>query len=235
MRPTYPKATVIPCPSAVACTTKTGLSVFPGRRYLSSVSIKQQTSALELHDAVVAKPRRFTYDQLVTELPETNRPGELWDGELVLSPGPSCRHQTISHRFHRFLDDWVTAQELGEVFGAPLDMVLAPHQVVQPDVMFVHRDRRHIIQRTLEGPADLVAEVLSLGGRTRDRIEKRDLYEQYAVREYWLIDPEAQTVEVLCLEAGRYQLAHRWRPGETAESRLLPGFHLEVDRLIGKS
>ena len=198
------------------------------------MSVKQQTSALELHDAVVAEPRRFTYDQLVAELPETNRPCELWDGELIMSPGPSCRHQTISHRFHRLLEDWVTAQELGEVFGAPLDMVLAPHQVVQPDVMFIHRDRRHIIQRTLEGPADLVAEVLSLGGRTRDRIEKRDLYEQYGVREYWIIDPEAQTVEVLCLEAGRYQLAHRWRPGETAESRLLTGFHVEVDRLFGE-
>jgi Uma2 family endonuclease len=94
--------------------------------------------------------------------------------------------------------------------------------------------RLDIIQRVLRGPADLVAEVISLGGRTRDRIEKRDLYEQYGVQEYWIIDPEAQTVEVLFLEAGRYQLAQRRRPGETAESRLLPGFQLGVDRLLGK-
>jgi Uma2 family endonuclease len=196
------------------------------------VSIEPQTSALELHDAVVAGPRRFTYDQLVAELPETNRSCELWDGELIMSPGPSCRHQTISHRFHRFLEDWVTAQESGEVFGAPLDMVLAPHQVVQPDVMFIHRDRRHIIQRALEGPADLVAEVLSLGGRTRDRIEKRDLYEQYGVREYWIIDPEARTVEVLFLEPTGYRLVGIARGSETARSTLLDGFHVQLDDLF---
>jgi Uma2 family endonuclease len=198
------------------------------------VSIEPQTSALELHDAVVAGPRRFTYDQLVAELPETNRSCELWDGELIMSPGPSCRHQTISHRFHRFLEDWVTAQESGEVFGAPLDMVLAPHQVVQPDVMFIHRDRRHIIQRALEGPADLVAEVLSLGGRTRDRIEKRDLYEQYGVREYWIIDPEARTVEVLFLEPTGYRLVGIARGSETARSTLLDGFHVKLDELFAQ-
>jgi len=194
--------------------------------------MKQQKSALELHDAVVAEPRRVTYEQLLAELPETNRPCELWDGELTMSPGPSCRHQTISHRFHRLLEDWVSAQELGEVFGAPLDMVLAPHQVVQPDVMFIHRDRRHIIQRSLDGPADLVAEVLSLGSRTRDRIEKRDLYEQYGVREYWIIDPEARTVEVLALEPSGYRLAGSARGSGTVRSTLLDGFSVQLDDLF---
>jgi Uma2 family endonuclease len=111
-------------------------------------------------------------------------------------------------------------------------MVLSPHRAVQPDVAFVAKDRLAIIQRVIRGPADLVAEVVSLGGRNRDRIEKRDLYEQHGVGEYWIIDPEPETVEVLALVNGRYELVHRSLPGETASSRLLPGFEVSVSYLF---
>jgi Uma2 family endonuclease len=82
------------------------------------------------------------------------------------------------------------------------------------------------------GPVDLVAEVISLGGRTRDRIEKRDLYEQYGIPEYWILDPEAETVEVLSLEQGRYDLVRRCGLGETAASSLLPGLQVSVQYLF---
>jgi Uma2 family endonuclease len=81
--------------------------------------------------------------------------------------------------------------------------------------------------------ADLVAEVISPNSRRRDRIDKRDLYEQHGVKEYWLIDPEALTVEVLHLVQGEFQLVGRWRPGESAESRLLKGFRVKVSGLFG--
>ncbi len=82
------------------------------------------------------------------------------------------------------------------------------------------------------GPVDLAAEIISLGGRNRDRIEKRDLYEQYGVKEYWIIDPESKTVDVLALVSGRFELAMRCGPGQKAESRLLPGFGVFVDELF---
>ena len=85
------------------------------------------------------------------------------------------------------------------------------------------------------GAADLVAEVISPSSRRRDRIDKRDLYEQHGVQEYWLIDPEAQTVEVLHLESDTYQLVGRWHPGERAQSRLLKGFELTVSPLFGEA
>lgn len=111
-------------------------------------------------------------------------------------------------------------------------MVLAPSRAVQPDVVFISNERSGIIQRHLNGAADLVAEVISAESRRRDRIDKRDLYEQHGVREYWLIDPEAGTVEVLHAESGAFQLVGRWRRDEIARSKLLSGFELPVARLF---
>src|SRR6266496_1944784 len=173
-----------------------------------------------------ASMRRYTYDELIAEMAETNQPHELWDGELIMAPSPFFSHQKIAFRFHRALIDWVEPRDLGEVVGAPIDMVLSPHRVVQPDVAFIAKERLNIIERVIMGPVDLAAEVISLGGRNRDRIEKRDLYEQYGVKEYWIIDPEPQTVEVLHMVNSRYELAMRCGTGATAASCLLPGFEI---------
>ena len=176
--------------------------------------------------------RRYTYEELVAEMPESNLPCELWDGELIMSPAPSFYHQEVVLRLYRQLYEWVSKRKLGKVVAGPIDMVLSPHRVTQPDVAFISQDRLGIITRTINGPADLAAEIISLGNRNRDRIEKRDLYEQYGVKEYWLIDPEAQTVEVLHLESGRYQLFMRGTPGKVAASKLLPGFETQVAALF---
>jgi Uma2 family endonuclease len=183
-------------------------------------------------EAVPAARRLYTYDELVAEMPETNQPHELWDGELIMALAPFFDHQKTVLRFYRKLDDWVSARNLGEVIASPIDMVLSAHRAVQPDVAFIAKERLAIIQRAILGPADLVAEVVSLGGRNRDRIEKRDLYEQHGVKEYWIIDPEPETVEVLALVNGRYELVQRSLPGETAASRLLPGFQVSVGYLF---
>lgn len=181
----------------------------------------------------IAPPKRlYTYDELVAEIPATNQPHELWDGELVTMPSPSIIHQKVAFAFHRAIDDWVTARQLGQVIGAPIDMVLSPHRAAQPDVLFVAQDRLSILEDVVRGPADLVAEVVSLGGRHRDRIEKRDLYEQYGIKEYWIIDPESQTIDVLTLVQGRYEVGSHATLGQTAGSRLLPGFQIAAQFLF---
>jgi len=177
--------------------------------------------------------RLWTFDELVTALPESNRPTELWDGELIMPPSPSFFHQQIADRFHDKLKAWVRKHRLGKTATAPLDMVLSPRRAVQPDVLFVGNEHLHVIRDRVMGAADLVAEVISPESRRRDRIDKRDRYEQHGVREYWLIDPEAQTVEVLYLVAERYELLGRWHPGERARSRLLRGFSISVSDLFG--
>src|SRR5437016_5876644 len=150
-----------------------------------------------------------------------------------MSPAPSFFHQEVVDRFHDQLKAWVRKHRLGKTGIAPLDMVLSPRRAVQPDVLFVATERLDIVRERVMGAADLVAEVISPDSRRRDRIDKRDRYDQHGVREYWLIDPEAQTVEVLYLVAGRYELVGRWHPQEQAHSRLLEGFSLSIAALFG--
>lgn len=179
-----------------------------------------------------AVQRRWTYDELLDAIPETNQPHELWDGELIWMATPTPTHQEIVDRLHDALKTWVRARKLGRTFIAPLDMVLSPHQSHQPDVMFIALERSAIIQDRIRGPVDLAMEVISPGSRRRDRIDKRDVYQQHGIREYWLVDPEAGTVEVLFLNGPEYTMTGRWRAGEAAESRLLPGFKVEVEPLF---
>lgn len=111
-------------------------------------------------------------------------------------------------------------------------MVLTPRCAVQPDVIFIANARLGIIRERVHGAADLVAGVLSPGTCRRDRLDKRDLYKQHGVKEYWLVDPEAQMVEVDFLEKGEYRLVGRWTKGDAA-SRLLKGLRIPVAELFG--
>jgi Uma2 family endonuclease len=178
------------------------------------------------------EPKLWTYDELCEKLPESNQPMELWNGELIIFPSPDVDHQYSIGGLYSAMRAWVLERDLGQVIMAPFDMVLAPRQVVQPDIVFVAKARLGLIKRILRGPADLVVEVLSPRSHNRDRIQKRDLYEQHGIKEYWIIDREAGTVEVFFLTNGEYKLAGRWRAGEKAKSRLLKGFSVAVSEVL---
>ncbi|MBI4626052.1 MAG: Uma2 family endonuclease [Verrucomicrobia bacterium] len=111
-------------------------------------------------------------------------------------------------------------------------LAFAPRRSFQLDVLFVSKAKRHLMQKILRGPADLVIEVISEWGRRRDRIDKRDIYALHGIPEYWIVDPEARSVDVLTLEKGEYRLAGRAGVGETARSVLLDGFALDAGRLF---
>ncbi len=179
----------------------------------------------------IRSERLWTYDEMVAELPETNQPIELWDGELVTSPTPTPKHQTIVLRLSHLLDDFVRQNKLGKVFVSPLDVVLSEHRVIQPDVFFVSNSRKSIIQDRIRGVPDLVFEVISPGTWKRDRVEKKSLYEQVGIPEYWIVDPESRTIEVFALASGSYQLHCRATDAETAKSKLLSGFGISFNEV----
>jgi len=174
--------------------------------------------------------RLWTYDELLAEHPETNLPMELWDGEIVMSPTPTPSHQTIVLRFGRLLDDFVRDHKLGIIFLSPLDVVLSQHRVVQPDLLFVSEANGAIIQDRIRGVPDLVVEVVSQTWK-RDRVEKKALYEQFGVSEYWIVDPESRSIEVFALVKGVYQLHCKAIDSASARSRLLSGFKVSFSEL----
>ena len=180
------------------------------------------------------KPQRlWTYSDMVEKLPESNQSVELWNGEIVMSPAPHPDHQRIVRNFFRQLDQFVEGNDLGEVFFSPVDVVLTKRRVVQPDVLFISKPRLGIVKDYVDGVPDLAMEAISEASWQRDRIQKRALYEQFGLPEYWIIDPESQTIEVFALVKGAYQLHSRAVGEETAKSKLLPGFHVSFKKLLG--
>ena len=178
----------------------------------------------ELTRPKASAQRLWTYDEMVAELPETNQPVELWNGEIIMSPAPHPDHQRIVRNFFRKLDQLVERRLLGEVLFSPVDVVLTPRRVVQPDVLFIEKARLNIVSSCVHGAPDLVMEVISAGSWQRDRIQKKALYEQAGVAEYWIIDPDAKAIEVFTLTKGAYQLHSKATGKAPAKSKLLAGF-----------
>lgn len=174
---------------------------------------------------------RFTYRDYCL-LPEEKR-YELIEGELLMTPAPGTQHQTVLRRLFKVLEAFVSTRDLGQVWFAPLDVILSDEDVVQPDLLYVARDRLGIVtERGLRAAPDLVVEVLSEGTRERDRVVKRKLYAKYGVREYWLVDPDGRTVEVLTLGQEGYETSRVFPEGTAVESLLLPGLRAEVTPLF---
>lgn len=136
--------------------------------------------------------------QDVQQMPDDGNRYEAIEGDLYMTPAPTVRHQRVSQRLFRALYDLLQAPGHGEVFYAPLGVEFpATGEGVQPDLLFVSSERRGIIgEAWLMGAPDLVVEILSPSTSSRDRGIKRRLYGRQGVREYWIVDPERNAVDV---------------------------------------
>jgi len=128
---------------------------------------------------------------------------ELIFGRYVVSPAPLVRHQIVVALVWQHLERFARESQ-GLAVLAPVDVVIADHSAVQPDVLYVARERRNIVTDRVEGPPDLVVEVLSPGSAWRDRGEKLKLYAEGRVREYWIVDPAEKQIEFLINDDGRF-------------------------------
>lgn len=186
--------------------------------------------------SVVNPNVRFTYEDYKS-LPESmDKRYELVDGDLVMVPAPTTTHQRVSRNLEFLLLQFVREFKLGQVFDSPIDVVLGEgkdREVVQPDLIFVGREREHIIvEEEVRGAPDLVVEILSPGTEERDKGYKKKRYARYGVKEYWVIDPKGRTVEVHTPDETGFQVASTLTFEDTIHSPLLPDFKPRVSELF---
>lgn len=175
----------------------------------------------------------YTYADYA-KLPE-GAPYQLIQGKLVMSPAPTTFHQIIVLNLARRLQDYVEARKLGMVLVSPVDVYLTDTNTFQPDVVFVRADRLTIIgEQKLEGAPDLVVEVLSPSTAYYDLRQKRSVYAEAGVPEYWIIDPEEKSVETYELHEGALKLAVRFETDGEIRSRVVDGFSMDWAAIFDK-
>jgi Uma2 family endonuclease len=176
---------------------------------------------------------RWTYSDLVA-LPDDQLRHELIDGEHFVSPSPATAHQEISKRLFLALNTFVERHRLGEVLYAPFDIKLSAYTVLVPDLVYFTETRFEEIVNEKHATAapDLVVEILSPGTRRRDLGRKRAVYDRDGAREYWIVDPEGQSITALRRprsDAGLTDVTvHALASDDVLESALFPGLKLRL-------
>jgi Uma2 family endonuclease len=137
-------------------------------------------------------------------MPEDGKRYEAIDGELYVTPTPSRRHQRASLNLARALCSILEDPGHGWIYLAPTGVELPDtDEGVQPDIVFVSKARAGIlVKEGIRGAPDLVVEILSPSTADRDRTIKKKLYQRHGVAQYWVVDPDAQSVEVWDFELG---------------------------------
>jgi Uma2 family endonuclease len=173
---------------------------------------------------------KFTYEDYLL-FPDDGRRHELIDGEHYMTPAPSTAHQRLVVRFSIALGTFLDRRKVGQLFVAPTDVILSHLDVVQPDLVFVSSARASIItEKNIQGTPDIVIEILSETTRKTDEIIKRKLYQRYGVQEYWIVDPELETVKVYRMTPEGYSRAAELsrEASDTLSTPLLPELSISL-------
>ena len=187
---------------------------------------------LALADGVPGpKQGEWTYSDYAT-LDDGQR-YEIVNGVLLMTPAPSWSHQEIVLEIASYLRTYLRKTGLGGVFVAPIDVELSPHDMFQPDIVVLLKESREKLKdRHIVGAPDLVIEVTSPGTRVFDRLNKYDAYARASVLEYWLANPETQSVEVLVLDGQTYRSLGVFEGKATLPSRVVPGLDVHVEQFF---
>ena len=158
---------------------------------------------------------------------------ELLDGELILVGSPNRDHQDVVMELGFQMRAFVKENDLGWVYVAPFDVLFTDTDVAQPDILFISREREHILTpANVQGAPDLIVEILSPSSSTRDWRAKRELYADHGVREYWIVDPTNRIVSILLPQDGMLEIEQTHTEDETATSTVLEGFSVSLDTIF---
>jgi len=177
----------------------------------------------------------FTYES-IEKLPEwPDGPLiELLHGDIFMVPSPSLMHQKVTLNLATIFKTHVDKENLGDVFTAPVDVILSSENVVVPDVVFVSSAKRNLLTpQNIRGVPEIVVEVLSQN-KERDLVQKKDLYEVFCVPEYWVVDIDGKSVAVFRLDERKKKFGRPlvYRAGDDVKSGVLAGLALPCTNLF---
>lgn len=178
---------------------------------------------------------KLTYEDFVL-FPEDGKRHELIDGEHFVTPAPNMKHQAIAMNLSGMIWSYLQEHPIGRVFAPPFDVLFSDFDVVEPDLLYLSKERAAGVLTTkhARGAPELVVEIGSKSTRKRDETIKRRLYERSGVAEYWLIDPELDVVKVYRRVGEGYQRVAELAlaRGDVLSTPLLPDLDLPLTKIF---
>ncbi len=179
------------------------------------------------------RKKRLTYKDYAALTPPDSGNYELHDGKIVYMPSPTPAHQRVARRLAVRLDNFLEKNKSGEVFFAPLDTVFDEINTLQPDILFVSKDRLSIVgAKKIEGAPDFVIEIQSEGNSPKEMSYKKYIYETFLVREYWIVNLKKETITQYVNEEGEFRQAGIFSKDKELISSVLPGFKTSLAALM---
>lgn len=177
---------------------------------------------------VITEKQRWTYNDYLRI--DDNKRYEIYRGGLIMVPAPNLWHQMYLRNLEYLMWSYVKKNNMGEVLIAPVDVILAEDDVYQPDIIFVSIERLDIMKdiRGIFGAPDLVVEIISPSTSIYDMIEKREVYEEYGVKEFWLVNPDEKAIEIFALKEGLYKRHSFARKDGVVNSEVIKGFSVNL-------
>ena len=169
----------------------------------------------------------------IWDTPDDGKRYEVIDGELYVTPPPVWKHQNGLANLFSILTGFIRAHDLGKIIPAPLGVILDEHNGLQPDLVYISRERLNsvVTERGVEGAPDLVVEVLSPSTRARDTGIKMRRYAAAGILHYWQLDPRNDSLEAYRLSEQDYEQIGRFGPGSVFRPELFPGLEIPIDEL----
>jgi Uma2 family endonuclease len=143
---------------------------------------------------IIERPPQTLFE-VFKSLPE-GTPAQLIKNNIIMSPSPLVKHQKIVGKLYHQIEDLVENKDLGQTLIAPMDVYFDKENIFQPDILFISNENSRIIgEDGIYGPPDLIIEILSPSTARFDLKDKKEVYEQYGVKEYWIVDPDTKLAE----------------------------------------
>lgn len=178
------------------------------------------------------QPKLLTFKDYERLTPPNSGNYELHNGKIIFMASPLEQHQTVAFKLTLKLGNHIVERKLGKLLFAPMDTILTPNDTVQPDLLFISKEREHIIDRQVKGAPDFIVEILSGSNNPKEMSYKKYLYETTGVREYWVVNIEKQIVTQYENIDGEFIIHKVARLNDTITSFVVDNFQIDVNDIL---